>query len=449
MKTTYDFAPVLKGRSHYSCEIANVSVEQAPCTVGFVCGVKAQCPYFIDRDSAFTSDYAVFNYQLYMHQLEFNDKFEKPDLLVCDEAHMAHGELGNYISAEITEREIAYEGWRRPLKLDVESLGDWATQYLPDVEAELKYARAQVFVTVGSQQGTSIKGTDRQYKKVIKRYNRLQALARALRLFYRAGLDTEAGKPWISDSAGLTYKVRPVVVDDHGAYLFSDIPKVVLMSATINKRDIERLGITDYEFLEVDSNYDAARRPIYYRPVAAMSAKTESRVFDDVVDEIDTIIDGHLRYNHKGIVHTVSYDRAQRIYASSKHKALLLIHSPKNKDEVIEQFKTSATPVVLLSPSVVEGEDFPYDQCRFIIIPKVPYLSLGDEVVRERLTLDPKWYSWKAVQDIIQGSGRGMRNEQDFCSVYILDSMFEKIAREHWQDIPQWFRDAVKYLEIS
>jgi len=449
MKTSYKYAPVLKGRSHYKCLITDVTVDMAPCQVGFQCTRKFECDYFIDRDSAFTSDYAVFNYSLYMHQLEFNNAFELPDILVCDEAHLVHTEIEKYISAEITGRDIATENWRRPFDVTVEGLADWALTHLPEVEQTLKITRAKVFGVTGGPAGDSIKGSGREYKNAMRRYSRQQRLARTLNLFYQAGLDTEEGKTWVSSNTGYIYQVRPVFVDKHTDYLFGKIPKIVLMSATISKEDVDRLGITDYDFIEVGSNYEAERRPIYYRPVAPMSAANEPKVFNDLMDEIDSIIDGHKAYGHKGIIHTVSYDRAKRIYAGSEHKANMLIHTKDDKDDIIRKFKESDKPVVLLSPSILEGEDFPNDECRYVIIPKVPYLSLGDEVVRERIKIEPEWYSWKAIQDVIQGAGRGMRNESDFCSIYILDSMFERIAREHWDEIPQWFKDAIKYLDLK
>lgn len=451
MKNSYKFAPVLKGRSHYQCLITDVTVDLAPCQVGYNCMKKHECPYFIDRDSAFTQDYAVFNYQLYMHQIEFNTTFKRPDMLVMDEAHLAHIELEKYISSEIRVRDIALEGWRRPKDTSVTGLSDWASRHLAEAEQELKIARAKIFGVTGGPGGDTIKGGGRAYKRAVSKYSRQQQLVRTLSLFYQAGLDTEEGKPWVSSQLNNLYQVRPVFVDRHTDYLFSDTPKIVLMSATINEQDVDRLGINknEYDFVEVGSNYAADRRPIYYRPVGQMSAKTEGTLWNDLMDEIDTIIDGHFQYGHKGVIHTVSYDRAKKIYDTSEHKARLLIHDKDNKTEVIQKFKESKEPVVLLSPSILEGEDFPDDNCRFILLPKIPYLSLGDDVIKERIKQDPEWYSWKAIQDIIQGAGRGMRNEKDFCSVYILDGMFEKIAEKHWEEIPQWFRDAIKYLDLK
>lgn len=99
--------------------------------------------------------------------------------------------------------------------------------------------------------------------------------------------------------------------------------------------------------------------------------------------------------------------------------------------------------MVLFSPSVTEGEDFPGDQCSYVVIPKVPFASLGDALVREKRKADPSGYSWQAIRDVIQGSGRGVRSQTDKCIIYILDSNFEKVIEEHIETVPHWFLEAI------
>jgi len=449
MRSTYPNVPVLKGRSNYDCLIAPVTVDQAPCQVGFRCAKIWSCPYYQDRAAVDTADYAVFNYQLYLNLKDLKDGFKNPDMLFCDEAHLLHLELEKYMATDLSERDIATEGWTRPRNLTVKGMADWASAQQASVLAQLNSARSWVFSVTGGSGGDTVKGLTSEYKRSMAKYNRYQRLARTLDLFIKAGEDSENGRPWVMDKIGGVYRLRPVLVDEHSDILFEGVDKVVLMSATINPDDVDRLGITDYKFVEVGSNYDPARRPVFYRPVGAMSSKTEESLFPDLVEDIDTIIEAHVKLGHKGIIHTVSYQRAEAIKARSKYKHRMLTHTAANKDEVIQQYKDSTEPVFLLSPSIMEGEDFPHDQCRVVIIPKVPYLSLGDKVVVTRKDIDPEWYTWKAIQDVIQGAGRGMRSEGDYCSVYILDGMFEVIARKHWDEIPQWFKDAIKYLEIG
>jgi ATP-dependent DNA helicase DinG len=449
MRTSYKHAPVLKGRDNYDCLIVDgVSVSQAPCQVGFKCAVKWSCPYFVDRDSAYKSDYAVFNYQLFMNLVAYSaQNFESPDILFCDEAHLAAGELEKFMTGTLSERDMITQGWQRPMDLTIHGMAKWAERFIPDIEDELEHLIKQIYAITGGSSGAAIKGSAKDYQRAMGKYNRYGYLERALYRFTQAGIDTENGKPWVFDKLGGVYQVRPTDVSDYTENLFNDVPKIVLMSATLNEDDIKRLGLTDYKLVSVGSNYPKERRPIYYRPVGAISAKNENRLFDDIMDEVDTIVEAHVKAGHKGIIHTVSYDRAERIYNASHNKKHMLLHSSDDKDKIIAQYKDSTTPVVLLSPSITEGEDFPDGECRFVIIPKVPYASLGDKLVRERLNSDPSWYTWKACQDIIQGAGRGMRSERDFCSIYILDSNFEKLLEQHGKDIPNWFSEAITPLD--
>ncbi len=445
MRTSYRNAPILKGRTNYDCLITNVTVSEAPCQVGFSCDERGVCPYYLDRESAFEANYAVFNYQLFMNQLVFSQTFRPPDILFLDEAHLATMELEKFITANISESDIRKERWQRPTDRSVHGMATWAERYIGPVAEKVDKNRKAIFAIIGGSSGNTVEGSGYDYKKAVARYNRYKGLERNLQLFIKAGYDTENGKTWVDEKVGPVYSVRPLYVDEYGEALFGGVEKVVLMSATIGEQDIENLGIgdDDYEIIEVDSSFNEARRPIYYEPVANVTRKTEPEVMPIIVAAIDRHVGRHMGAGHKGIIHTVSYERAKTIKGMSKHRDRMLVHTAKDKDEIIAKFKDAREPVVLLSPSVLEGEDFPYNECRFIIIPKVPYLSLADKVVRARQLVDPEQYSWKAVQNIIQGSGRGMRSESDTCSIYILDRQFENLLEAHEEEIPKWFRDAI------
>lgn len=79
---------------------------------------------------------------------------------------------------------------------------------------------------------------------------------------------------------------------------------------------------------------------------------------------------------------------------------------------------------ILVGPTLNTGVDLPGDECRFIIILKVPYPSLGDKLVKEKIKLFPLWYNSSTSNEIIQGIGRGVRYDGDWCVTYILDACF-------------------------
>jgi Rad3-related DNA helicase len=60
----------------------------------------------------------------------------------------------------------------------------------------------------------------------------------------------------------------------------------------------------------------------------------------------------------------------------------MVSHDTKERDVVIEQFKKSKDPIILVSPSVTTGFDFPYEECQFQIIGKVPWPDTSSAVMK-------------------------------------------------------------------
>ncbi|MEM4321380.1 MAG: helicase C-terminal domain-containing protein, partial [Candidatus Nitrosocaldus sp.] len=129
----------------------------------------------------------------------------------------------------------------------------------------------------------------------------------------------------------------------------------------------------------------------------------------------------------------------------------------KNNNKVPEEAKkrilaehASSKNSVLLSTNFWEGVDLRDDLCRFIIIPKVPYPDLSDLRNRTRLERgDRIWYELRAIMKIIQGSGRGVRHENDHCTTYILDSNASWLFKKHMKELPAWFREALSWSNYT
>ena len=96
--------------------------------------------------------------------------------------------------------------------------------------------------------------------------------------------------------------------------------------------------------------------------------------------------------------------------------------------DVIDFHKLS-NDTVLIGPSLNEGIDLPDDMCRFIVIMKVPYPSLTDELVKAKMEIFPYWYNSETSNHIIQGIGRGNRHTNDWCITYILDGCFSTLYK--------------------
>ena len=126
----------------------------------------------------------------------------------------------------------------------------------------------------------------------------------------------------------------------------------------------------------------------------------------------------------KGIIQTASYEFAKDLYNDAPldlQRRMLIYNNSNEKSDFIEIHKKSHN-TILVGPSLSEGIDLPGDLCRFIIILKVPYASLGDKLVKAKMELFPDWYKSDASNNIIQGIGRGNRSKDDWCLTYIMDA---------------------------
>ena len=126
-------------------------------------------------------------------------------------------------------------------------------------------------------------------------------------------------------------------------------------------------------------------------------------------------------------------------------KRLLYYNNTTEKREILEIFKNN-TNSVLIGPSLFEGIDLPDDLCRFIIIMKVPYPCLGDELVQRKIELFPTWYNSQTSNYIIQGIGRGVRNKTDWSHTYILDGCFSYLYNITKQQYSTELQKRIKFI---
>jgi Rad3-related DNA helicase len=101
---------------------------------------------------------------------------------------------------------------------------------------------------------------------------------------------------------------------------------------------------------------------------------------------------------------------------------------------------------VLVGPSLIEGLSFDDDLCRFQIIMKVPYPSLADKFVAAKQKLKPEWYSNTTAISILQGVGRGIRNEKDWCVTFIFDGCYSYLLQKSYSMFPQDFINRIQVI---
>lgn len=266
--------------------------------------------------------------------------------------------------------------------------------------------------------------------------------------------DMDDNRPWVMDGEKLSsgrYRVelKPVWVDRFlQNNVWSRADKVVLSTATLPFRDdpnewFERLG-RDPSSAKVISK--PMPFPVENRKIRAdyqidnMSSGGVKDNWDEIVQTIDELSEKHA--GEKGLIHTVSYDRAERLHDEFPDKTVLHEQDSTADASSIINYWQHSDSQILLTPSMTEGVDLKGDMCRWQVILKVPYRSLGDPRVDYLLNEegDWNWYNDVAAREMIQAAGRIVRSEDDYGTTYVFDEAFDRVMSGR---TPDWFEEAI------
>ena len=426
---------ILWGRSNFRCALdEDFDCSEAPCSIeGMGCSESEKweiCPYYRHKRRAIHSPIVITNMAYFLHEANYVGHLGNLDFLVVDEGDLLERELLRFAGLELSARSLNQAGIELPDLSSTLEARRWASRVLPRVlKKALDAAKAA-------------RDDESWLKKAIRLSGHVKRLKRL------ANIEPEK---WVIQKTLTGYTLQPIWATEYGQdYVFRHARKVLVMSATMPPPDVyaRQLGVQQgYRYLESDSPFPRENRPINYWPIAKLKGNAlgypELRQISNAVDAILRMFP-----NQKGIVHTVSYRLRDAILDRSIYRRRFITHNwhgngGLSREQALEKFKASTEPVVLISPSMSRGVDLPHDQCRFVIVVKVPFLSLGDPQVRARLKQDPEWYAAAAADELVQAFGRGVRARDDYCVGFILDSTFGWFARRNKRLFPDWWRKTV------
>lgn len=223
----------------------------------------------------------------------------------------------------------------------------------------------------------------------------------------------------------------------------------VFMSATFADPSDYLLSISlrGAKYIKVESTFDFSKSPIYFYNKRKMSYNHINGNLPWLYEQVNDILDKHK--GESGIIHSASYDLSMKIFQnlSPKNRKRVLVYSgTEEKRKVLELLKFSKDKV-LIGPSLLEGLDLKDDWSRFAIFAKVPYLSLGDRFVKAKLAISPSWYRWKAIINILQGTGRSVRSETDWAVTYILDGSLSDLIHNNRRAFPKEFMERIRIVD--
>jgi len=433
------------GRGNHVCDVLGPGSDpaDAPCAHGFRCPIRDACSYYIERDAAHVGPLAVLNSAFYITGVNYvrvgeslqteergSNLFGGASLVVHDEAHLLEHAIRNLIEVRLYRDFWEEVGYPLPR---VSDYGQW-----------------QLYLSAAADAVTELSDRYEREARSLARTGQLpddplgkRAVAqnRARETFEKELLPHH---PLISHEPKYVL-ARPIWGAPFGEkYLWRHAQKHLLMSATIPhpKYTAGTLGIEDGEYIydSVPSPFPVMSRRVIYEPVVKMSARTTPAQFARIVARMDELLDA--RSDRKGIIHSVSYQRAKDIIAISRHAHRMVTHTPGKgqKEKAIQGFLDAPDGAILVSPSVGVGEDFGRgDNCRFQMFIKWPIPYLGDPVVKARSEQNPDSLWVEADMAFIQMVGRGTRSADDWCENFVLDMT----AGYRFRRLPTAFQETV------
>jgi len=452
------------------------------------------CEYFDQLNAALTSSHSIFNYSNFLALLPNKKVLPSRKLLVLDEGHLLETEIVKYRGVSISKKR-----WKRYLpnlklidygyddiemwidfliELETKMLGLTGNSQMVEslsLSRRVKYNWTNNMTSKLKSKnkkrlvgGSEIFESDEQIAEKYDENTSKKSSSIGDELAVEAIRDTERltrainnilsnTKNWIVSEIRkenydiIRIELKPLDPSSYCKDMFEKCTKTLIMSATIldSKEFCRNIGLTynDVKFIQVGSDFPIQNRPIY--PMSIAYLNFNNLQLQEVKIKISKAIDNlmALHRNHKGIIHTTSYEQLNFIKEniSETNVRRLLVTDPEiQRDDVIAEHTNSLKPTVLISPSLHMGLDLKDGLSRFQIITKVPYPNKSDRWTDAKRKLDEEWYYWQTALKLIQGYGRSIRSKDDWAKTYVLDSAFGYFVKKNRNILPQWFSQAIQ-----
>jgi Rad3-related DNA helicase len=439
-----DTVRVLKGRNNYPCLLLpNFTCEDSYCFTR-QCHIKQECLYEIAKNQALASKVALMNYKYFLCIMNYANLFGYRKLLICDEAHSLDEECMSFVEFSFSSFYLSKLGItsKIPIYEKLEEYIDWLKMILTLIESmkenvktkmKNKFLKIEV-VSDLQKELESLISQEEKIKVFLESYNKVEWV------FDIIVNEKLRSKTIIFKPLTVGYFVQKLI--------FKHAEKKFFMSATILDKEsfCKNLDINleKTKFIQVPSTFSPDIRPI----ILTRSGNLGKKHIDSSLPKIAFDVGRILEYHDvdKGLIHCHTFRIANYIKDNidEKYKNRIILHDSSTRTSALNFFLQSKQPKVLLTPSMTEGIDLKDDLARFVVIVKLPFMFLGDKQVKRRMEIDHTWYQWKTALTLVQAAGRGVRHENDFCTIYIMDSQFPQFLKQNLKFFPNYFITAIK-----
>jgi len=410
------------------------------------CHPVHRCAYEIAKGEALRASVAVVNTPYLLTEANGPGRFSKQDLIILDEADTLEQQLMSYIEVGYTaaKRKALFVGEPKFVTKE-DSWVDWINDKVVDaIEGDIYDTRRQI-KSLGP------------VPKLIKKLKSSENLLTKTKWLVRP---TEEGDPnltgWVMNNGQGTLAFKPVRVADYAQeLLWRHSKRFLVMSATVVSPEqmAADLGMEEGEWavVSVPSTFPVQRRPIVLDTVGKLNRETKVQSYPAAADRVVEIAKRHP--DERILVHTVSYELNKIIYnrmrKSPQGDRVETYFNASEREAALDRYLLNPN-AIMLSPSFERGVDLAGDDCRIIVVAKVPFPYLGDKQIKARTygTHDGRmWYAVQTIRAICQMTGRAMRSKNDWAISYILDSSFQDLYGPNRKLFPEWWSDAIVWDE--
>ena len=476
---------VIKGQQMYTCNVNGLNFNSGACKLkgcksyGEIkkkfpeCSVS--CPYIVEREKAITSKLLVCTYSFWLIQqnvvkslLGDMAPFTSRDFTICDEAHKLVGIVQSHFSPKMHPDDIGKIKSIVDANTDDDSIAD----HIYGIRMKIINDDTRENLLDYLREYNSALSTISDYIDTIKRDISIKTdsgeqLSKDDRTlvyncdFMENHISSFLDYVTIIESVGVYNMVKNYDDNKRDCITFNCIDESYLMkkhfhahcnnkmymSATIGEFSAfaAECSFANYHAIDIPSTFDFSNSPIFYVQDYKLSYKEKEQNLPKVAELIDETI--NMYAGKRGIIQTGSYSFAKRLVelvSAESRNRMILYDDTKEKTEAIEYFKY-CNDKILVGPSLIEGLSFDDDLCRFQIIMKVPYPSLADKFVKAKKDMNPQWYSNTTAISILQGVGRGIRNEHDWCVTFIFDGCYSYLMNNAYR---MFNNDYMKRLQL-
>lgn len=458
-----DMLVEIKGKGNYECNYKGncdfcIKAEYNLAKCG-------DCNYLIAFRKAKKSKNVITNYD-FMYRVGVDNQMLDPrQLLILDEAHNLERKMlmlsSHELSREYISTKFGIDIFEAVMKKEVSySHIKKESQYWIDVcEKLMKVCSEHIEKIEGT--GSDVQVTLDEFENNPSKYSNVdyvekQILESDLKEFNAIRLGLESGDLIIDvpdfklikdNKMDIFAEFKPYSVSDATQNLLEFGNTRIFLTGTLGSMEKfcqwNNINPENTYYIYEKSPFDVSNRPIYMDFVSNMSGHSKGVPHwknKKAILKIKELIE---RYpNQKGVIHTSSNEQAFWIMDNLKEYNLLFVGG-ESRNQVLKEFNESKDAAIIIGASIKDGVDLKGDLCRFQIIFKVPYPQLNEQV-KYRKSLDPSWYFYQAVMAIMQAYGRGIRDKDDYCDMYIIDSNFKNLFEYNRNFFNEYFTEALK-----